>query len=126
MNEKAAFNTAEYAEAGAPAEAGLSTPREIRSSATTSCLSACSAFSVVLAVVFNMKIIAKVLVLALLLASSQLSAVADPPALVSTRTAAGLQLSWPGASTNADSSILRPYFEIQRSSDLHLWQPVGE
>lgn len=42
------------------------------------------------------------------------------------RSADGLELSWPGTVAQADGSIGRPYFELQRSQDLRLWQPVGE
>src|SRR4030095_10481631 len=37
-----------------------------------------------------------------------------------------LQLSWPGIVHQSYGSILRPYFELQRSLDLRSWQPVGQ
>ena len=48
------------------------------------------------------------------------------PRLSVSRTNAALKLSWPGTLKAADGSIVRPYFELQRSPDLRLWQPIGE
>src|SRR5690349_9749958 len=48
------------------------------------------------------------------------------PKLSVTRTNAALKLSWPGTRIAADGSTVRPYFELQRSPDLRLWQPIGE
>ena len=48
------------------------------------------------------------------------------PKLSVSRTNAALTLSWPGLLKTADGSTVRPYFELQHSSDLRLWQPVGE
>src|SRR5260370_31539551 len=48
------------------------------------------------------------------------------PKLSVSRTNAALKLSWPGTRIAADGSAVRPYFELQRSPDLRLWQPIGE
>src|SRR5439155_7252219 len=48
------------------------------------------------------------------------------PILSLQRSSAGLQLSWPGTIQRADHTTLRPYFELQHSSSLLDWQPVGE
>jgi hypothetical protein len=48
------------------------------------------------------------------------------PKLSVSRTNAALKLSWPGTRIAADGSTVRPYFELQRSPDLRLWQPIGE
>jgi hypothetical protein len=48
------------------------------------------------------------------------------PQLSVSRTNAALTLSWPGVLKATDGSTVRPYFELQRSSGLRLWQPVGE
>ena len=37
-----------------------------------------------------------------------------------------LQVSWPGTVRGADGSVVRPYFELQRSLDLRAWRAVGE
>ena len=48
-------------------------------------------------------------------------------ALRAQRDASGrLQLSWPGRSLSPDGSARRPYFEVDRSEDLHHWEPFGE
>src|SRR5216117_2077393 len=39
---------------------------------------------------------------------------------------AGLELSWPATVYRADGSVVRPYFELQRTFDLQRWQPIGE
>src|SRR5262245_21502665 len=38
----------------------------------------------------------------------------------------GVELSWAATVRKPDGSIIRPYFELQRSTDLQHWQPVGE
>src|SRR5689334_2558717 len=48
------------------------------------------------------------------------------PKLSVSRTNAALNLSWPGTLKATDGSIVRPYFELQRSGDLQHWQPIGE
>src|SRR4051812_20690844 len=48
------------------------------------------------------------------------------PQLSVSRTNAALTLSWPGLLKATDGSTVRPYFELQRSSDLLLWQPLSE
>ena len=54
-------------------------------------------------------------------------AVAGEPTLLSFhRAGVGLKLSWPATEQRADGTLVRPYFELQRSRDLQLWQPVGE
>jgi len=42
------------------------------------------------------------------------------------RSNAGLELSWPAIAHQSDGSVVRPYFELQRSSDLQQWLPIGE
>jgi hypothetical protein len=42
------------------------------------------------------------------------------------RSGTAIELSWPSTVQKPDGSIIRPYFEIQRSSDLLHWQPIGE
>src|SRR5437867_11357130 len=37
-----------------------------------------------------------------------------------------LELSWPATTQKADGSVVRPYFELQRTFDLQRWQPIGE
>src|SRR4051794_37889413 len=54
------------------------------------------------------------------------SAAGELPKLDVSRTDAALKLSWPGTLKAADGSIVRPYFELQRSGDLQYWQPIGE
>jgi len=44
------------------------------------------------------------------------------PKLSVSRTNAALKLSWPGTRIAADGCTVRPYFELQRSPDLRLWQ----
>ena len=39
---------------------------------------------------------------------------------------AGLELSWPATTQKADGSVVRPYFELQRTFDLQRWQPIGD
>jgi hypothetical protein len=39
---------------------------------------------------------------------------------------AGLELSWPATVQKVDGSVVRPYFEVQRTFDLQRWQPIGE
>src|SRR5438094_553901 len=41
-------------------------------------------------------------------------------------SSAGLELSWPATVQKADGSVIRPYFELQRTFDLYRWQPIGE
>jgi hypothetical protein len=49
-----------------------------------------------------------------------------PPTLSLSRSAKGLELAWPATSTDAQGAPVRPFFELQRSHDLRLWQPLGE
>jgi hypothetical protein len=46
--------------------------------------------------------------------------------LSTSRSQARLELSWPATVQKADGSVGRPYFELQRSTDLEHWQPIGE
>src|SRR5262245_45138000 len=64
---------------------------------------------------------------ALLACAGILTAAAqDSTRLLIHRTGAGLELSWPSGVQGADGSTVRPYFELQRTRDLRLWQPVSE
>ena len=38
----------------------------------------------------------------------------------------GIELSWKGSRERSDGSMIRPYFELQRSEDLRHWTPFGE
>jgi hypothetical protein len=42
------------------------------------------------------------------------------------RSATGVELSWSATVQAPDGLIIRPYFELQRSTDLLHWQPIGE
>ncbi len=53
------------------------------------------------------------------------TAAQETPRLLFRRFNSSLELSWPGTINGADGSTLRPYFELQRSFDLRLWQPLG-
>jgi hypothetical protein len=48
------------------------------------------------------------------------------PRLDLDRRSSGLEISWPGSLTKPDGSVERPFFELQRSTDLRAWQPFGE
>src|SRR5438105_4960309 len=37
-----------------------------------------------------------------------------------------LQLSWPAITAKPDGSLDRPFFEVQRSTDLRNWHPFAE
>src|SRR5213596_1067320 len=63
---------------------------------------------------------------ALVCGALTLTATEEPPRLSLHRSNGGLELSWPGTKIGTDGSTLRPYFELQRSFDLRLWQPLGE
>src|SRR5712692_1746436 len=54
------------------------------------------------------------------------SSASEPPKLSVVRSGTGLALSWPATVQRPDGSIIRPYFELQRSTDLQHWQPIGE
>ena len=49
-----------------------------------------------------------------------------PTRLSASHSRAGLELSWPATAQKADGSLVRPYFELQRTFDLQRWQPIGE
>jgi hypothetical protein len=54
-------------------------------------------------------------------------ALGDEPTRLSVRRSnAGLELSWPGANQKTDGSVVRPYFELQRTFELQRWEPTGE
>jgi hypothetical protein len=46
--------------------------------------------------------------------------------LSATRSNAGLELSWPATIQKTDGSVVRPYFELQRTFDFQRWEPIGE
>src|SRR5262245_30985173 len=50
----------------------------------------------------------------------------EPPRLSAKGFNEGLELSWPATAQKVDGSVVRPYFELQRSYDFQHWQPVGE
>ena len=50
----------------------------------------------------------------------------EPPPLSLRLDGLGLELSWPATQAQSDGSVLRPYFELQRSADLTHWEPFGE
>src|SRR5436190_1132112 len=50
----------------------------------------------------------------------------EPPRLSLDRSATGPSLTWPATVQKPDGSIERPYFELQRSIDLHHWQPINQ
>jgi hypothetical protein len=51
---------------------------------------------------------------------------AQAPPLAVRHSGAAFELSWPATQPQADGSVRRPYFELQRSDDLSRWQPLGE
>jgi hypothetical protein len=51
---------------------------------------------------------------------------ADGPPVSIRRTGPQVELSWPAAVQQPDNTVVRPYFELQRSADLQRWQTVGE
>ena len=50
----------------------------------------------------------------------------EPPRLSASRSNAGLELAWPATVQKTNGSIVRPYFELQRTFDLQHWLPIGE
>ena len=62
----------------------------------------------------------------LLLADGSLSASEPAPRLSLHRTGPRVELAWPGTLARPDGSEVRPWFEIQVSTDLVTWQPLGE
>jgi hypothetical protein len=54
------------------------------------------------------------------------SSAGEPPKLSVLRLGTGAELSWPATVQKPDGSIIRPYFELQWSTDLQQWQPIGE
>ena len=65
-------------------------------------------------------------VLGLLLCFSLGSSASDSLTLDIRRSNDGLDLSWPAVRPNANGTLDRPYFELQRSADLQHWQPIGQ
>lgn len=56
-----------------------------------------------------------------------LHALGEEPTRLSFRHSdSGLELSWPATTGETDSSVVRPYFELQRTFDFQRWEPVGE
>src|SRR5262249_34892157 len=54
------------------------------------------------------------------------SPAAEAPKLSVVPSGTGAALSWPATVRSPDGSIARPYFELQQSTDLLHWQPIGE
>jgi hypothetical protein len=50
----------------------------------------------------------------------------DATRLSATRSNAGLELSWPATIQKTNGSVVRPYFELQRTFDFQRWEPIGE
>src|SRR5262245_24784548 len=50
----------------------------------------------------------------------------EPPLLSAKRSNGQLELSWPATIQKSDGSVVRPYFELQRTLDLKHWEPIGE
>src|SRR3989442_4193564 len=50
----------------------------------------------------------------------------EPMRLSAGRSQTGLELSWPATAPKPDGSVVRPYFELQRTFDLQRWEPIGE
>src|SRR6058998_2024737 len=69
-----------------------------------------------------------VIILAVLLVHSPVPfAVAQaPPKLTVDRGKVGIELSWPGPLAGPNGAGVRPFFELQRSTDLRDWRPFGE
>jgi hypothetical protein len=57
---------------------------------------------------------------------SVISTPGEAPKVNLSRKGSGLEFSWPGAMRGEDGSVVRPFFELQRSADLQRWNPVGE
>src|SRR6266540_2604805 len=50
----------------------------------------------------------------------------EPARLSAGHSNSGLELSWPATVQKPDGSVVRPYFELQRTFDLQRWEPIGE
>jgi hypothetical protein len=48
------------------------------------------------------------------------------PVLSVHRSAGGYEFTWPSSLKDSSGNIIRPYFELQQSSDLQNWRAVGE
>jgi hypothetical protein len=54
------------------------------------------------------------------------NAAAEGPRLMLTLGNAQVHLEWPGSLTQPDGTTTQPWFEVQQSSDLQRWQPLGQ
>jgi len=63
---------------------------------------------------------------ALVVVALQPSPAAAPLALTVRPVPQGVELSWPAVHPHADGGVARPWFELQRSTDLRTWEPLGE
>src|SRR5262245_63971335 len=50
----------------------------------------------------------------------------EPLRLSVERSNGNLELSWPATIQKTNGSVVRPYFELQRTFDLQRWEPIGE
>ena len=50
----------------------------------------------------------------------------EPTSLSAKRSNAGRELSWPATIQKTNGSVVRPYFELQRTFDFQRWEPLGE
>jgi hypothetical protein len=66
------------------------------------------------------------MVMATTLAMIDISRAEESVRLSVERSAASINLVWPSSPQQANGFIVRPWFELQRSQDLLVWQPVGE
>jgi hypothetical protein len=56
-----------------------------------------------------------------------LHALAEEPLRLSIKPSNdGVELSWPATMHKTNGSLVRPYFELQRTFDFQHWQPIGE
>ncbi len=67
----------------------------------------------------------KLLLLTILVASS-IDGFAQSPPLTFRPTGARIKLDWQATLQQADGSVRRPYFELQYSTNLTVWQPFSE
>src|SRR5688572_8380233 len=51
---------------------------------------------------------------------------ADTVRLEIQRAPGQIEMNWPAATRQAGGSMVRPYFEVQRTFDFRRWAPVGE
>ena len=50
---------------------------------------------------------------------------AQPFSLMIRPAGARVELSWPTTLTNSQQSVISPEYEVEKSSDLVTWQPIG-